>query len=70
MASVLYVYPANIYLCKNNDRSTRKRGEASSKVTTKTPERRQQRCFDIFVVNFECISLFFFLVLLLFNLNI
>ena len=35
------LYPANIYLFKVNNRNTRKRYEMSSKLTIKTPERRQ-----------------------------
>ena len=34
-------FPANIYLFKGNDRNTRKRCEIYSKLTIKTPERRQ-----------------------------
>ena len=34
-------YPANIYLFKVNNRSTKKKCEIFSKLTTKTPERRQ-----------------------------
>ena len=33
--------PTNIYLFKVNNRNTRKRCEICSKLTTKTPERRQ-----------------------------
>ena len=33
--------PANIYLFKVNNRNTRKRYEICSKLTIKTPERRQ-----------------------------
>ena len=34
-------YPANIYLFKVNNRSTRKRSEICSKLTIKTLDRRQ-----------------------------
>ena len=34
-------YPVNIYLFKVNNRNTRKRREVCSKLTIKTPERRQ-----------------------------
>ena len=36
-----WVYPVGIYLFKINNRNTRTRCEISSKLTTKTPERRQ-----------------------------
>ena len=35
-------YPANIYLFKVNNINTRKRCEIYSKLTIKTPERRQR----------------------------
>ena len=38
--------PANIYLFKVNNRNTRKRCEICSKLTIKTPERRQSRPWD------------------------
>ena len=44
-----------IYLFKDNNRNTRKRCEICSKLTIKTPERRQRRS-DVFIVNFEHIS--------------
>ena len=34
-------FPANIYLFKVSNRNTRKRCEICSKLTVKTPERRQ-----------------------------
>ena len=40
------MYPANNYLFKVNNTSTRKRSETCLKLTIKTPERR-------FIVNFE-----------------
>ena len=57
--------PANIYLFKVNNRSTRKRCEICSKFTIKTPERRHRRRSGVFVVNFEHISCLFLLLLLL-----
>ena len=41
---------------KVNNRNTRTRCEICSKLTVKTPERRQQRRFSVFIVNFEHIS--------------
>ena len=37
----LRLYPDNIYLFKVNNRNTRKRFGIASKLTMKTPERRQ-----------------------------
>ena len=34
------IFPANIYLFKGNSRNSRKRFEICSKLTIKTPERR------------------------------
>ena len=48
--------PASIYMFKVNDRNTRARCEIRSKLTIKTPERRQWRRSGIFAVNFERIS--------------
>ena len=48
--------PANIYLFKVNNKNTRKRCEICSKLTIKTPERRQWRRSGVFIVNFEHIS--------------
>ena len=61
-------HAANIYLFKVNNRNTRKRSEICSKLTIKTPERRQRRRSGVFIVNFEHIS-HLFLVLLLLTLN-
>ena len=47
---------AGNYMFKVNDRSTRRRCEIFSKLTKKTPERRQWRRFGVFIVNFEHIS--------------
>ena len=45
--------PANIYLFKVKKRNTRKRCKICSELTIKTPERRQRRHPDVFIVNFE-----------------
>ena len=45
--------PAGNYMFKVNNRYTRTKSEISSKLTIKTPERRQWRCAGVFVVNFE-----------------
>ena len=57
--------PANIYLFKVCNRSSRKSCEICSKSTIKTPERRHWRRFGVFIVNFEHISHLFLLLLLL-----
>ena len=49
-------YTAGIYMFKVNNRNTRKRCEICSKLTIKTPYRRQWRRSAIFIVNFEHIS--------------
>ena len=49
---------ANIYLFKVNNRNSRKRCEVCSKLTIKTPERRQWRHSGVFIVNFEHTSSF------------
>ena len=51
-------YLANIYLFKVNNRNTSGRWEIRSKLTIKTTERCYWRRSDVFVVNFEHISLF------------
>ena len=48
--------PVGIYLLKVNNRNTRTRCEICSKLTIKTPERRQLRRSSVFIVNFEHIS--------------
>ena len=45
--------PAGIYLVKVKDRNTRTRYKIHSKLTIKTPERRQWRRSGVFIVNFE-----------------
>ena len=62
------LYPANIYLFKVNNRNTRKRCEICSKLTIKTPEKRQRRRSRVFIVNFEH-TLHLFLMILLLTLN-
>ena len=47
---------ADIYLLKVNSRDTRTRCEICSKLTIKTPERRQWRRYDAFIVNSEHVS--------------
>ena len=54
-----------IYLLKVNNRNTRTRCEICSKLTIKTPEWRQYRRSGVFIVNFEHISHFVLMFLLL-----
>ena len=49
-------YPAKIYEFKVNNRSTKESCEICSKLTTKTPGRRQWRFSGVFIVNFQHIS--------------
>ena len=44
------LFPANIYLLKINNKSTRKRCEISSKLTKKTAEQRRRRQFDVLLL--------------------
>ena len=44
---------AGIYLLKVNNRNTRTRSEICSKLTIKTPKRRQLRHSSVSIVNFE-----------------
>ena len=60
--------PAANYMFKVNNRNTRTSRKICSKLTTKTPERRQWRRSDVFIVNFELIS-HLILVFLLLTLN-
>ena len=53
---------ANIYLFKFNNKNTRKKCEGCSKLTIKTPKRRQWRHSGVFI-NFENISLLFLKIL-------
>ena len=45
--------PSGISLPKVNNRNTRTRCEIYSKLTIKTPERRQWRRSGVFILNFE-----------------
>ena len=67
---IITYYPAGNYMFKVNNRNTRTKCEICSKLTIKTPERRQWRlyCPGVFIVNFEHIS-HFVIVFLLLNLN-
>ena len=60
--------PAGIYLLKVNNSNFRGRCRICSKLTIKTPERRQRRHSGVFIVNLEHIS-HFALVFLLLTLN-
>ena len=48
--------PAGIYIFKVKNRNTRTRCEVCSKLTLKTPERRQWRNSGIFIANFELVN--------------
>ena len=61
--------PAGNYMFKVKNRNTRIRCEICSKLTIKTPERRQWCRFGVFTVNFEHIS-HLILVFLLLTLSI
>ena len=50
---LLVVMLACTYLLKLNNGKTRTRCELCSKLTLKTPERRQWRLSGVFIVNFE-----------------
>ena len=50
------VTPTNKYLLKFNNRNTRKRCEICSNVAIKTSERRNWRCSNVFIDDFERIS--------------
>ena len=60
--------PVGIYLPKVSNRNTRTRCEICSKLTIKTPERSHWCRAGVFIVNFEHIS-HFVLVFLLLALN-
>ena len=59
------LHPAGIYLLRIDKRNTRARCEICSKLTIKTPERRQWRRSGVFTVNFEHISHLVLVILLL-----
>ena len=46
-------YPAGIYLLKINNKNIRTRYKRCSKLTIKTPERRNWRHSGLFIANFE-----------------
>ena len=54
--SLLWRYPVGNCMFKFNNRNTRTRYEICSKLTIKTPERRQWRRSVVFIVNFKRIS--------------
>ena len=58
-------FPASNYIIKVKNRNTKTRCEICSKLTIKTPERRQWRHFAVFIVNFEHISQLILVFLLL-----
>ena len=66
---IFIVFTVGIYLLKVNNRITKTRCKTCSKLTIKTPERRQWRrhwlCYGVFFVNFEHISHFVIVLLLL-----
>ena len=53
VSSCLGKYPVGIHLFKVNNRNTRTRCEICSKLTIKTPERRQWCLSSVFIVSFE-----------------
>ena len=55
----------SVYLFKVNDKNTRTRCKICSKLTVKIPEWRYWRRSDVFIVNFEHISHFVLVFLLL-----
>ena len=63
--TIVRSYPAGNYLFKISNRNTIIRCERCSKLTIKTPERRHRRCSGVFIVNFEHISHFVLVFLLL-----
>ena len=68
MFLVCGINPAVNYMFKINNGNTITRFEICSKLTKKTPERRQWRRSGVFIVNFEHIS-HLVLVFLLLTLN-
>ena len=65
---LININSAKIYLLKANNRHTRTKVEICPNLIIKTPELRQRRLSGVFIVNFEHIS-HFFLVFLLLTLN-
>ena len=66
--TVFNAYSTSIYLLNFNNRNTRTKCKICSKLTIKTPEQRHWCHSGIFIVNFELIS-DFVLVFLLLTLN-
>ena len=62
---MICIFHANIHLFKINNRCTRKRYEICLRLTIKIPERYHWCCYPIFAINFEHISHFFLMLLLL-----
>ena len=56
---------SNIYLFKINDRKSRKSCEICSKLTIKTPERRQGRRFGVLLLTLNIFHTVFLVFLLL-----
>ena len=54
--SIITLNPASLYLLKVSNRNIRTRCEICSKLTIKTPEKRQWRRSGDFIVNFEFTS--------------
>ena len=61
----ILAFPANIYSLKVKDRNARNWCEICSKLVRKTSRQRQRHGFNVFIVNFEHISHFFLVFLLL-----
>ena len=62
---IFFFHPVNIYMFKVNNRNTRQSCKICSKLTIKTPDRRQCRRSVFFIVIYEHISHLFLLFLLL-----
>ena len=60
----MHYLPANVYLFKVNNRTTRKRSKTYPKLTIKTPEQRHWRRSGVFIVNSEHNSHLFLVFLL------
>ena len=67
--TVTFENPVDNHMFKVNNRDARTRCKICSKLTIKTPQRRQWRRSGVFIVNFEHIS-HLLLVFLLLTLNI
>ena len=53
LINCLWHSPPDVFIFKVNNRNTRTRCEICSKLTLKTPDRRQWRRSDVSIVNFE-----------------